>query len=181
MSCVFCGSTSSLEKVVFPQTFTAYQLLQAGDQACKQCHAMFTDPKYRRNCWVTRKGNLEFIRDPLDFLLNLPEPPFLLYLTKGKRKHGWIRTVQNPVLSINRFVLSVDENTIYFDSKVYGELLGFCNGLFDRGVPKKVLLGGMPQPSIMRKYGLSWAEYYRLRELKGNQLWRVIVEFKRSN
>jgi hypothetical protein len=183
-NCVFCGAelTQNANQIQFPITFTAYQLLQAGNKACLQCIEMFTKPQYRRNCWILKDGKIKVIEHPLEFLLDLPEPPFLLYLTKSKRKHGWIRTVQNPTLSTKRFILVVDEEKIMFDAKVYADLYAFCKRLTDSHlVPKTILLGGMPQPSLHRKYGLVWADCFRLRELQYNPLWRVIVEFKRRD
>jgi CRISPR type IV-associated protein Csf1 len=182
-NCIFCGTslTEEAKTITFPQTFTAYQLIQAGDKACPQCATMFTDPKYRRNSWIFREGKFEAVKDPTAFLLNLPEPPFLLYLTKTKRKHGWIRAAQNPTLSTKRFILVVDEEKIMFDTQVYAELYAFCRNLFARRIPKAVMLGGMPKPSDHRKYGLNWKESFKLRELQYNPLWRVVVEFRRRD
>jgi hypothetical protein len=130
---------------------------------------------------MLQNDKVHIIEHPLEFLLNLPEPPFILYLTKSKRKHGWIRAVQNPVLGTKRFILVVDEDKIYFDAKAYGELYDFCKNLFARRIPKNVMLGGMPQPSILKKNGLTWKEAFKLRELQHNQLWRFVVEFKRRD
>jgi CRISPR type IV-associated protein Csf1 len=55
------------------------------------------------------------IDDVLGFLTAMPEPPFVLYLTLQKRKHGWIIAVQNPVLCKDKFVLVVDEDKILFE------------------------------------------------------------------
>jgi len=176
-ACVFCGSRHPQKTIIFPQTFTAYQFVQAGNKACSRCAEMFTDPKYRRNSWIIRNGKFEAIENVPDFLLNLPSPPFLLYLTKAKRKHGWIRAVQNPVLSTKRFILIVDEDKIMFDDKTYADLYVFAKNLYARRIPKTIMLSGMPQPSTHRKYGLTWKESFRIRELQHNPLWRVIVEF----
>lgn len=377
-NCVFCGSENAENLIVFPSTFTAYQFLQAGNKACPRCAEMFKDPKYRRNSWIIRKGKFKAIKNVPDFLLNLPSPPFFLYLTKLKRKHGWIRAVQsasdyccnckrliprsniNPnyaaqrleseksvstellqrknkrntseevsvsympnmredllctenteslqsevcgaitekntkfgistrreeselergkiqtskgiclgemresptcnervcsgtqtyngksfgavsdgrrtsspckwdkkrqsarkfdintseepqrrsnmpslpekisdsitcpfcgstnrqkvnVLSTKRFILIVDEDKIMFDDKVYADLYAFARNLYARRIPKSVMLGGMPQPSAHRKYGLTWKESFRLRELQHDPVWRIVVEFKRRD
>ena len=179
-NCVFCGASASVP-VVFPETFTAYQLLQAGDKACARCAEMFRDPRFRRNCWVLRKGVWSVVEEPLAFLEALPEQPFVLYLTKKKRKHGWILAVQNPVLNRDKFILVVDEEKVLFERKKFEELLAFSRGLLDRGIPKGVLLHGMPYPSSLRKYGVSWPEAIRLRQLQREPLWRVIVEFAKRN
>lgn len=180
-ACVFCGSPHPQERIIFPQTFTAYQFVQAGNKACSRCAEMFRDPKYRRNCWIIRNGTFEVIENRVDFLLNLPSPPFFLYLTKTKRKHGWIRAVQSPVLNTKRFILIVDEDKIMFDDKTYAHLHAFVKNLYARRIPKAVMVGGMPQPSMHRKYGLSWRESFRLRELQHDPLWRIVVEFKRRD
>jgi len=177
-TCIFCGAEASVN-VVFPKTFTAYQFLQAGSKACLRCAEMFVDPKCRRNSWILRNGNLETVNDPLIFLVNLPDPPFCLYLTKKKRKHGWILAVQNPVLNRDRFILIVDEEKILFEREKFVEFEAFAHSLRKKGVPKKVLLGGMPLPSVKRKYDLSWEECSKLRGLQRNSLWRVVVEFEK--
>lgn len=182
MNCVFCGSAKATEKVIFPPTFTAYQLLQAGDHACKRCAEMFRDAKFRRNCYVVSNGKFLVIDDPLQFLIDLYQvpTPFVLYLTRQKRKHGWIIAVQNPVLGIDKFVLVVDEAKILFERQRFSELLSFSREILGRDVPKSILLCGMPNPSSLRKFGLSWREAVRLRDLAGNQLWEMCVKFGKS-
>jgi len=180
-TCIFCGAILEADSkiVKFPETFTAYQFLQAGSGACSRCAEMFVDPKFRRNSWIIKGREFTVLEDPLGTLLNLPEPPFILYLTKGKRKHGWIRAVQNPVLSRDRFILVVDEDKVVFERDVFAGLNGFADQLLDRGVPKSVLLGGMPAASAVRKFSLSRGECGRLRELHHNSLWRICIGFKR--
>ena len=180
-NCVFCGELNADKIVKFPETFTAYQFLQAGDKACPRCAEMFTDPKYRRNSWIMKDGAFTVLDNPLETLLNLPEPPFTLYLTKTKRKHGWVRAVQNPVLNRNKFILTIDEEKTMFSRDVFAELNGFADSMFEKGIPKSILLGGMPSASAIEKFGLSCTEYRKLRELHHDNLWRVLVEFKRRN
>ena len=181
--CIFCGVQvfKDGEYVSFPETFTAYQFLQAGDKACGRCAGMFRDPKFRRNCWLVKVSVFTVLLSPLSALFELPEPPFLLYFTRQKRKHGWILAVQNPVLSLDKFILVVDEDKILFEHKKFEEFLAFSRDLLNRGVPKGVLLGGMPNPSSLRKYGLSWPEAVRLRDLQREPLWRVCVDFERRS
>jgi hypothetical protein len=176
-ACVFCGAEGATEKVTFPSTFTAYQLLQAGDKACKRCAEMFHDPKYRRNCWIMKgDGSFWVLDKPLKALGNLPNPPFLLYLTRTKRKHGWIRSVQNPVLDKSKFILVVDEEKVLFDLPRFLRLnMAVCRmRLF--GLPKKCLLGFLP-PSVIRKYKVSKEEIEMINKMKGDPLWGLIVAF----
>jgi hypothetical protein len=179
MNCVFCGSAEVSEQLVFPETFTAYQLLQAGDKACSRCYAMLKDAKFRRNCWYMKGEEWVTISNPLQFLEELPEPPFVLYLTKAKRKHGWIGAVQNPVLNSNRFILCVDEDRVMFDRKKFEVYLQFLESLWIREVPKGIMLGGYPPAGIIRKYQLSRVECQQLQQLQSDRLWRFVVAFKK--
>jgi len=175
--CVFCGSPHAVVPVVFPATFTAYQLLQAGDKACARCAEMFQDAKFRRNCWIVKDGSFAVLDDPLLALSCLPEPPFLIYFTKQKRKHGWILAVQNPVLNLYKFILVVDEEKILFERSRFEEYMAFSKGLLDKRIPKSVLLGGMPLPSVVKHYCLRWPTCFRLQKLMKEPLWRLCVVF----
>jgi hypothetical protein len=183
--CVFCGA-SGVVPVVFLDTFTAYQLLQAGDQACNRCVKMLSDPKFRRNCWYMQGESWFKVPDVLEFLeltlpaLDLKASPIVLYLTLQKRKHGWILAVQNPVLNSNRFVLVCDEDKIFFDRERFLVHLQFCRVLRAREIPKVVLLGGYPSASTIRHFGLSFEECSKLRSLQRDKLWELCVKFDRT-
>lgn len=180
--CVFCGASNPTIHVRFKDTFTAYQYVQAGDWACSRCAVMLEDAKFRRNCWVMF-GNEEDrskwvkIEDVLSFLQNMPNPSFVLYLTLQKRKHGWILAVQNPVLNRNRFILVVDEEKIFFERHRFMRLKMFSENLLAREVPKAMLLGGYPSASSIRRFKLSFDECSRLRSLKRDRLWYLVVKF----
>ena len=176
-NCVFCGAPAAVP-VVFPETFTAYQLLQAGDKACERCAEMFRDAKFRRKCYFIKNGVFTEIADVLGFLTAMPPPPYTLYLTKQKRKHGWIGAVQNPVLNLNRFILCVDEDRIMFERGKFNDYLDFLLSLWFREVPKGVMLGGYPQAGIVRKYGLTRLECLQLQAVQSDRLWRFVVAFK---
>jgi len=179
MSCIFCGSPDATEKIVFKDTFTAYQFLQAGNLACGRCASMLGDAKYRRNCWFMKGTEWQKIDDVLAFLSGMPEPPFVLYLTLQKRKHGWINAVQNPILNTERFILCVDEEKIFFNRSEFTELTTFLETLWFKELPKGILLSGYPNAGIIRKYKLTREECLKLRDLKSNRLWQFIVTFKR--
>lgn len=181
LSCIFCGSQEATEKIVFPETFTAYQLLQAGDKACMRCASMFKDPKFRRNSWVMQGDDWMRIDDVLGFLSDMPEPPFVLYLTLQKRKHGWILAVQNPVLNLERFILCVDEEKIFFNRPEFNELISFLESLWPKKLPKVILKGGYPPAGLIRKYMLTRLECQKLESLKSNRMWHFIVDFKRRD
>jgi hypothetical protein len=179
-NCIFCGAPDAMQEISFPETFTAYQLLQAGDKACSRCAEMFSDPKFRRNCWFMHESEWEKIEDPIEFLeMNILTYalPITLYFTKAKRKHGWVNAVQNPVLNTEQFILCVDEDKILFERSVFNKLVSFSRGLLNREIPKGVLLGGMPSLGTLHKFGLTLIEGCRLQELRKNQLWEMCVKF----
>jgi hypothetical protein len=178
-NCIFCGSSDATEQVKFPDTFTAYQMLQAGSHACKRCHTMFTTGIYRRKCFIIKNGEFTEITDVLAFLQNMPQPPYTLYVTKQKRKHGWINAVQNPVLNTERFILCVDEEKIFFNRPKFNKLIAFLNQLWGRGIHKCTMLGGYPSVGIIRKFGLTREECQQLETLQGDRLWQFVVAFKK--
>ena len=103
-----------------------------------------------------------------------------LYVTKQKRKHGWINAVQNPVLNLERFILCVDEEKIFFNRPEFTELTEFLNHLWPKELPKGILLGGYHPAGIIRNYKLNRKECLRLRDLKNNRMWQFIVTFKKQ-
>jgi hypothetical protein len=154
-------------------------MLQAGDKACIQCHTMFTTGQYRRKCYYIKNGIFTEVMDVLGFLSALPEPPFVLYLTRAKRKHGWINAVQNPVLNQNKFILCVDEDKIFFDRTKFIEYLAFLETLWIREIPKGVMLGGYPSAGLIRKFGFNHVECQQLEKLQSDRLWQFVVTFKK--
>lgn len=178
--CIFCGQPHADTSVIFPPTFTAYQLLQAGNHSCKLCDRMFTDAKYRRKNFTVKNEQYIEVSDALSYLQNMPQPPYILYFTKQKRKHGWINAVQNPVLNTEQFILCVDETKILFNRQEFNKLSEILSQLWSKELPKKVLLNGYPNTSTIRKYQLSRKECQMLRNLQSNRMWQFMVSFKRK-
>jgi hypothetical protein len=168
------------EKIVFPDTFTAYQLFQAGDQACSRCAGMLGDAKFRRNCWVMQGEKWRKIDDVLSFLAGMPQPPFVLYLTLQKRKHGWILAVQNPVLNCDFFTLIVDEIKVHFERERFNQFCSDVSELMGRGVPKSVLMGGEPAVSTTIHFGFYKREVELLKARQFDRLWWLCVKFAKS-
>lgn len=183
-TCVFCGREVSNVDSVTPNirdTFTAYHILSHGEHACRRCNTMYEDSKYRRSNWWVKYGGYHRLEteERLSFLDRPPSPPFLLYFTRNYRKHGWILSVQNPVLDTDNFYLVIDQDKVWFEREKYEELRSFSKELLDQGIPKKWVKGGCPPPSVLRKYKLKIETVRRLKKLKGNRLWEVCVDFYR--
>ncbi|MEM4454445.1 MAG: hypothetical protein QXT28_07035 [Thermofilaceae archaeon] len=176
MACVFCGSNAPTHPVSFPETFTAYQFLQAGSGACSRCLEMFRDPKYRRNNWIiTRDGEFRVLENPIEVLLNPPSPPFYIYLTRTRRKHGWILAVNYPALSRDKFFVTVDEERVFVDRQKLEEYWRLYRCFRDKGLRKKDFFS--LSPASARKLRLTREEVQALRTLSDDRLWRLVVDF----
>lgn len=176
MTCVFCGSSAQTTSIRFPKTFTAYQFLQAGSGACNRCLEMLKDPKYRRNSWIiTQNGEFKVLENPIEALLNPPEPPFYMYLTRMKRKHGWILAVNYPVLSKDKFFVTVDEERIFIDRQKLEKYWCLYRYFRDKGLRKKDFLS--LNPASIRKFNLMRKEIQTLKTLSDDRLWRLVVDF----
>ena len=148
--CVFCSESvdNGYPLKVIPRTFTAWQWLQAGSCICERCYNFLKTPAVRRNSWIIR-GNemtvdrIEFLEKPLQTLLNPPDPPFRLYLTKQRRKHGWIRLIHNPALNRSFFLIAFEEDLIRIDLHTATKMHKHALLLLEKGLSKKDLLHGV--------------------------------------
>ena len=84
--------------------------------------------------------------------------------------------MQNPILSMFKFILVVDEEKILFDAGLFRLMLWECTRYRERGVLKKCLLGSLP-PSLIRKFSLYLDDVHLIQQRKNNPLWRLIVDF----
>jgi len=133
--CIFCGER--FEEGYPPRllgNFTAQQWLQAGDGICPRCHGFLKTPEARRTSWLIRGPEmrvdlLEPLERPLETLLNPPETPFRLYLTRQRRKHGWIRLLRCPALSRRRFPVAFEEELIIVELERAWRMHRLCSEL----------------------------------------------------
>jgi len=187
VKCVFC--VEPYEKGyplnVIPKTFTAQQWLQAGSGVCPRCYEFLKSPEIRRNSWVIRGpemilANVEFLEDPLMTLLNPPKPPFRLYLTRQKRKHGWIRLIHNLALSQKRFPIAFEEDLIRVDLSQIQKMHVVASKLIDKGASKRDLIHGFTA-SKAAKLQLTREDFITVETFRGNPLWEVVVSFERKS
>ena len=171
--CIFCGRESDVIRVELPKTFTAYQYLQAGHGACKQCASMLKDERIRRSSWIWDRDGIKLISDPLSALLNPPDPPFRIYITKAKRKHGWIRVVNKVNHSRERFWVGFEEELLLTNRIQLKDMIDFARALREKGVLKAELTRGELRVKSFEKVG--WESQQKLKEFAGNLVWNMVV------
>jgi len=183
--CVFCVEhfENGYPLSVIPKTFTAQQWLQAGSGVCERCYTFLKTPEARRNSWIIKGEKMKWenavlLDDPLSILLSPPAPPFRLYLTKQKRKHGWIRLIHNPALKRIKFPVAYEEDLFIVDVATIRHMHKIAASLMEKGASKKDLLYGFSAGKAI-KLGVSPAEICAVQQFKGNRLWEVVVKFGR--
>lgn len=184
MRCIFCADrVEGGYPAELPGNFMSQQWLQAGDGICVRCHGFLKSAEVRRNSWIIRGfemalDHLEPLKRPLETILDPPEPPFRLYLTRMKRKHGWIRLLHNPALSRICFPVSYEEDLIRVNIEKVGEHYTLVSSLMDRGVTKRSLREGLT-PYEVKKRNITFQEVKEVEKNRRDPLWRLVVDFAR--
>jgi len=184
MRCIFCGERYEQGYAnKLPGNFMSHQWLQAGNGICERCYKFLKAPEARRNSWLIegpemRLELLQPLNNPLLTLLEPPEPPFRLYLTKQKRKHGWIRLLKNPALNREHFPIAFEEDIIWVDRAQAQGFSETVKSLREKGITKGALVRGLTAGEA-QKIGLSPAEIREAHQNRGNPLWELVVRFER--
>jgi hypothetical protein len=105
----------------------------------------------------------------------------ILYTTLQKRKHGWILSVNNPILHPDNFILICDDQKILFNRQLFNQMLTDLEPIWQKGVIKKFLTVGYPPAGIIRKYALTRIECQTLESNKKHPLWHFIIAFKKRD
>jgi len=173
MRCVICGfQDEKMTPFRASTNFTSSNLLNYGDGICENCRKFFEDQNYRRRSWYCSKGKVVFLdkKDILPTLIDPPDPPFLIHLTKNGKKQGFLQILAKPNFSRDRFVISFDDRMIWIDRKEIIEMKKVAEDARKRGFRKRDLLGDI-HPKL-------W-EYRDLCEkvisFKKNPAWEVVV------
>ena len=182
--CVFCGTKtergSPLSKVV-SNNFSAFPLLGSGDTVCEYCAGVFLNQDFRKRSWVATEGVVEFgkLKEIGQKIFDPPPPPFVIYLTKGGQKQGFIRALSEGVsFSRERFYVYTDwiDIPVFVDSTTAEEYRHTAESLLQRKVTRTELLTGQFTPKTWRKaIEGGWEEL--LEEIQGyarNPLWEVV-------
>lgn len=176
--CIVCGEESVKGySVKLPSTFTAYSFLQTGNNICERCYKFLRSTQdYRRNSWLWHDDEIFFFKsrsEILKCLLSPPESNFMIYITKTRKKQGFILLLNRINFSNKSYWVAFDDDLIFIQKKVLEEYFSFISKLRERKITKTELESGVLNPYSFKKCTLS--EQEKIKKLKNNKMWLLLV------
>ena len=167
--CICKKHTENGFKKKFSGNFTCADYISNGDVICPNCYYLVKNSnEYRRTMFLLTEDELIKFKkkEAKEIVLNLPNKPFYIYLTKTWQKIGWIR--MNEVYNENNkgeinFLIDYDIVRVNLDTLT--GTMEFIKRLRDLKIPKTVLETGQLE---MRHYRKLTAEF-------GNIAARIIL------
>ena len=175
-TCCICQKhTTTGFKKKFSGTFTCADYISHGEVICPECQYLVKNSnEYRRTMFLLTEDELIKFKkkEAKEIVLNLPNKPFYIYLTKTWQKIGWIR--MNEVYNENNkgeinFLIDYDIVRVNLDTLT--ETMEFIKRLRDLKIPKTVLETGQ----------LEMHHYRKLTAELGNQAARKILNNVKRN
>ena len=153
--CICKKHTENGFKKKFSGNFTCADYISNGDVICPKCYYLVKNSnEYRRTMFLlTEKELIKFKKkEAKEIVLNLPNKPFYIYLTKTWQKIGWIR--MNEVYNENNkgeinFLIDYDIVRVNLDTLT--ETMEIIKRLRDLKIPKTVLETGQLEMHHYRK------------------------------
>ena len=153
--CICQKHTTTGFKKKFSGNFTCADYVSHGEVICPECNYLVKNSnEYRRTMFLlTEKELIKFKKkEAKEIVLNLPNKPFYIYLTKTWQKIGWIR--MNEVYNENNkgeinFLIDYDIVRVNLDTLT--ETMKFIKRLRDLKIPKTVLETGQLEMHHYRK------------------------------
>ena len=171
--CIICGrETEHGHEIDFSEKFTMWSALQEGEVICEHCYTMARNQDYRRKSWVADRNGVRFLEkeEILPTLLEPPEPPFTIFITKSKKKQGFLLLANRVSYSRDRYFIAFEDQLVFVDRKVLKRMVEVARRARELKFSKTELLQG---PKTVR-----W-QYPELCEeilsFLGNPLWEVVV------
>ena len=173
--CICQKHTTTGFKKKFSGTFTCADYISHGEVICPECQYLVKNSnEYRRTMFLLTEDELIKFKkkEAKEIVLNLPNKPFYIYLTKTWQKIGWIR--MNEVYNENNkgeinFLIDYDIVRVNLDTLT--ETMEFIKQLRDLKIPKTVLETGQLE---MHHYKKLTAEF-------GNIAARIILNNVKRN
>lgn len=173
--CICQKHTTTGFKKKFSGNFTCADYISHGEVICPECNYLVKNSnEYRRTMFLLTEDELIKFKkkEAKDIVLNLPNKPFYIYLTKTWQKIGWIR--MNEVYNENNkgeinFLIDYDIVRVNLDTLT--ETMKFIKRLRDLKIPKTVLETGQLE---MHHYRKLTAEF-------GNIAARIILNNVKKN
>ena len=173
--CICQKHTTTGFKKKFSGTFTCADYISHGEVICPECQYLVKNSnEYRRTMFLLTEDELIKFKkkEAKEIVLNLPNKPFYIYLTKTWQKIGWIR--MNEVYNENNkgeinFLIDYDIVRVNLDTLT--EVMKYIKRLRDLKIPKTVLETGQLE---MHHYRKLTAEF-------GNVAARIILNNIKKN
>ncbi|OYT64157.1 hypothetical protein B6U67_00715 [Methanosarcinales archaeon ex4484_138] len=177
-NCIFCGEYSENGYIPGLKTnFTAYEWLQDGEIVCPYCNHMYNEQEYRKSMWVVSDKEYKKIKreEVKDLLLNPPEPPFAIYLTRTYKKQGWIRMMNKINYDQSEFFVGMDYDLIFVKSIQLNVYIPLVELLIERKIPKKEVQSGRLSPKSIEKIEMNIDVMKKVEKYANDPLWEVCV------
>lgn len=175
-TCVVCGrETDQGLEISYSQKFTNYNLLNAGNCICPNCYELTRNQKYRRSMWVVNRNRITFFKKDkmLQHILNPPDPPFGMYLTRTWQKQGFFKLIDKVNYSRKNFVVALDMQLIRVNLEIAKKMASIAQNLRVKKITKKELRTGRFYAHRYKDIHISEAE--KVREYANQNLWRLII------
>jgi CRISPR type IV-associated protein Csf1 len=175
-SCIVCGRiTDEGLEIDYSSNFTKWNLLEAGNCICPNCYELTRNQDYRRSMWIsTKEGITKFKKDDmLGYILNPPEPPFGMYLTRTWQKQGFFKLINKVNYSRHHYFTALDMQVIRVDLDEAKKMAELGETLRDEGITKEELETGEFRPHRYKDISLQLIE--QVKEFANQKLWRLIV------
>ena len=153
--CICKKQTKNGFKKKFGANFTCADYVSSGDVICPECQYLASNSnEYRRTMFLLTEDELIKFKkkEAKNIVLNLPNKPFYIYLTKTWQKIGWVRMNEVPNNgNTGEINFLVDYDIIRTDLKTLTSLMDFMRELRELKIPKTVLETGQLEMHHYRK------------------------------
>jgi len=171
--CVVCAQTTEKgHPVEFSKNFTAWNLLQQGNCVCEYCYTILKNQEYRRKSWVASMQGIRFLNrtEILPVLINPPEPPFAIYITKTGKKQGFLHLINRVNYSKTNYLIAFDDQLIHVNLEQVREMAKIVKEARKLKFSKTELLG-----DIKVKHFEHYDLCCKILRYVKNPLWEVVV------
>jgi len=179
-TCILCGiETEHGHKPKFSQNFTGYSFLYHGSCLCPECNHFFKNQKMRNKMWIITEDGITFLKkqEVLSHLLNPPEKPFAIYITKSFKKQGWLSGINLVSRGRKFFILTDFVGNVFTNKDEVKSLSEIILELRKEKVPKQQIASGQFSMSIYRKLLVKGKEQLmeKAKANAGKDIWEVLV------
>lgn len=178
--CCLCGQkTEHGHKKKFGGNFTAGPEVSQGDVICEFCKPLVSKSnELRRSMWLVTQSEFKKFKkaEAKNVILNLPDEPFILYLTNTWQKVGWIKMLNkiNPGKE-GLICCCVDYDTYFVELEVIQELFKLIEKLRELKIPKAELESGELSMHHYRKLENPRETAKQIKNYAHSPIWRLCV------